>query len=545
MPCLQPAPNKIYTVNNLWGKEILLGDEAIALGAIHAGISGAYAYPGTPSTEILEYVEKVADKYNVHAIWSANEKVAYEEALGMSSVGKRAIVSMKHVGLNVAADPFVNSAITGAEGGMVVIVADDPGMHSSQNEQDSRYYADFALIPCFEPSNQQEAYDMTREALDYSEKIKTPVMMRITTRLAHSRADVQTVEQRKQNELKPDVDWHQWTLLPSNARKNYVELIEKHKQMLRDAEISKNNILNDIEGDRAYIVAGIAYNYFREAIGDQDVPYLKITQYPIPEELIHKLVQGRSEVVVIEDGYPLIESKLRGILGTGDLKVKGKLSGDLPRTGELTPDIVTGMISGLKTKNKPVEGLPGRPPQLCKGCAHADIYEVLNETMAHFPNGIVYSDIGCYTLGALPPYNAISSCVDMGASISMANGASHAGLHPAVAVIGDSTFGHSGMTSLLDAVYQDSPITVIVADNATTGMTGGQMSMTCGDSLLNILEGLGVNKDHFHVLEAHKSAKETNYEIFMKELAHDGLSVIVAARECIQAARRRKKAEKK
>jgi indolepyruvate ferredoxin oxidoreductase alpha subunit len=527
------------------GKEILLGDEAIALGALHAGISGAYAYPGTPSTEILEYVERVAEKFNVHALWSANEKVSYEEALGMSSVGKRAIVAMKHVGLNVAADPFINSAITGAGGGLVVIVADDPGMHSSQNEQDSRYYADFALIPCFEPANQQEAYDMVRAGLDYSEEIGTPVMLRITTRLAHSRADVITGEQRPQNTLKPQLDWHKWTLLPSNARKSYAELVDKNKAMLLAAETSEYNKLVDVEGDRAYIVAGIAYNYFREALGDAEVPYLKISQYPLPVGLINKLVEGRSEVVVIEDGYPLIENKLRGILGTGDLKIKGKLSGELPRTGELTPDIVANMLSGLETKNKPVEGLPGRPPQLCKGCAHADIYEVLNEAMAQFPNGVVYSDIGCYTLGALPPYNAVSSCVDMGASISMANGASHGGLHPAVAVIGDSTFGHSGMTSLLDAVYQDSPITVIIADNATTGMTGGQLSMTCGESLINIVEGLGVNKDHLHIIDANRSARETNYEIFMNEMNHKGLSVIIAVRECIQAARRRKKQEKK
>jgi len=526
-------------------KEILLGDEAIALGALHAGISGAYAYPGTPSTEILEYVERVAKKFNVHANWSANEKVSYEEALGMSSVGKRSLVAMKHVGLNVAADPFVNSAITGAEGGFLVIVADDPGMHSSQNEQDSRYYADFALIPCFEPANQQEAYDMARAALDYSEEVKVPVMMRITTRLAHSRADVLTAPQRPQNELKPNVDWHQWTLLPSNARKNYADLIEKNKKMLRDSELSDFNKLNDNDGDRAYIVSGIAYNYFKEALGDMEVPYLKISQYPLPLEKIHKLVEGRKEVVVVEEGYPFIENKLRGILGTGDLKVKGKLSGELPRTGELTPDIVTSLISGAAKTIAPVEGLPGRPPQLCKGCAHADIYEVLNEAMSNFSDGIVYSDIGCYTLGALPPYNAISSCVDMGASISMANGASHAGVHPVVAVIGDSTFGHSGMTSLLDAAYQDSNITVIIADNATTGMTGGQVSMTCGEALLDIVEGLGINKDHYHVIDAHKSAKEENCRILMDELEHKGLSVIVAVRECIQAARRRKKTEKK
>jgi indolepyruvate ferredoxin oxidoreductase alpha subunit len=521
-------------------KKILLGDEAIALGAIHAGISGAYAYPGTPSTEILEYVERYADKAGVHAIWSANEKVAYEEALGMSSVGKRAIVAMKHVGLNVAADPFVNSAITGAEGGLVVVVADDPSMHSSQNEQDSRYYAEFALIPCFEPANQQEAYDMTRAALDFSEKHKVPVMLRITTRLAHSRADVEVGEQRSQNEHKPKVDWRQWTLLPSNARINYVKLLDKQGDFLRASEAGPFNILHDVEGDRAYIASGIAYNYFREALGDVEVPYLKISQYPVPGDLIRKLIEGRSEVMVLEEGYPFIEERLHGILGAGGIKVTGRLSGHLPRTGELNPNLVAAALTGEERKVAMAE-LPGRPPQLCKGCAHADIYDVLNEVMNEYENGVVYSDIGCYTLGALPPYNAISSCVDMGASISMAHGSAHAGTHPAIAVIGDSTFGHSGMTSLLDAAYQNSRITVIICDNATTGMTGGQLSMTSGDRLVQIVKGLGVPGEHVRILEATRTKREDNIKVFREEIEHDGVSVIIAQRECIQEARRKKK----
>lgn len=522
-------------------KMILLGDEAIALAAIHAGISGAYSYPGTPATEILEYVEKIAEKHGVHAIWSANEKVAYEEALGMSAVGKRAIVSMKHVGLNVAADPFINSAVTGAGGGLLVIVADDPGMHSSQNEQDSRYYADFAILPCFEPANQQEAYDMTRYGLDFSERFKVPVMMRLTTRLAHSRADVQTREPRPQNALDPKIDWHQWTLLPSNARINYVKLLEKHAEMTRAAETSEFNRLHEAPGDRAYIVTGIGWNYFREALGDTDVPYLKISQYPIPAGLIAKLVQGRREVVLLEEGYPYIESRLRGILGTGELKVLGRLSGLVPRTGELTPDIVAAALRNQHYEAPAMENLPGRPPQLCKGCAHADIYDVLNEAMKSYPDGAVFSDIGCYTLGALPPYNAIQSCVDMGASISMANGAAHAGLHPAVAVIGDSTFGHSGMTSLLDAAYQDTKMTVIIADNGTTGMTGGQNSMTTGTALVEIVRGLGVPEEHIIQLEAKGANYEQNLAVMHRELQYDGLSVIIAVRECIQAARRKKK----
>lgn len=522
-------------------KQILLGDEAIALGAMHAGISGAYSYPGTPATEILEYIERFAEKEGIHAVWSANEKVAYEEALGMSSVGKRAIVSMKHVGLNVAADAFVNSAITGAAGGLALCVADDPGMHSSQNEQDSRYYAEFALIPCFEPCNQQEAYDLIQYALDFSEEHQLPVLVRITTRLAHSRADVQTGKQRGQNPLKPDVDWKQWTLLPSNARVNYAKLVGKQEKLQRAAETSPFNRLNDVPGERAYIVSGIAYNYFREVVGESDVPFLKISHYPIPAGMIAKLAEGRSEVMVIEEGYPYIESRLRGILGTGEVKVLGRLSGHLPRTGELTPDIVATAVTSRTAEYEIDTSLPPRPPQLCKGCAHADIFDALNEVMKEYPDGLVYSDIGCYTLGALPPYSAISSCVDMGASISMANGASHAGLYPSVCVIGDSTFGHSGMTSLLDASYQDSNIVVIICDNGTTGMTGGQLSMTTGQPLIDIVTGLGVPQEHIRVLEASRVRREENIKALREEIEHKGVSVIIAERECIQSARRSKK----
>ena len=523
-------------------KEILLADEAVALGGLHAGISGAYSYPGTPATEILEYIQRLSKKWpTVHCKWSANEKVAYEEALGMSAVGKRSMVSMKHVGLNVAADPFVNSAITGAGGGMMLCVTDDPGMHSSQNEQDSRYFADFAMIPCLEPANQQEAYDATRFAFDLSEKHSVPVMMRLVTRLAHSRADVEVGEPRGENELSPQLDWKKWTLLPANARVNFAKLIDKQQALAREALVSPFNSLVEGDGDRAYIVSGIAYNYFREALGDNQPPYLKISHYPVPVELVHQLVQGRREVVVIEEGFPFIETRLRGILGTGELKVLGKLSGALPRTGELTPDIVAAVVAGqTPDQAKPLE-LPGRPPQLCQGCSHADTYAALNEVLKDYPQAQVFSDIGCYTLGALAPYNAIQSCVDMGASISMAAGATHAGLRPAIAMIGDSTFGHSGMTSMLDAAYQDVPMVVIIGDNATTGMTGGQLSMTTGERLIDVLKGIGVPEEHIREVEPMPKNREKLMQILREEIEHNGISVIVASRVCIQEARRLKK----
>jgi indolepyruvate ferredoxin oxidoreductase alpha subunit len=523
-------------------KEILLGDEAVALGGLHSGISGAYSYPGTPATEIMEYIQRLSRKWpGVHCTWSANEKVAYEEALGMSAVGKRSMVSMKHVGLNVAADPFVNSAVTGAGGGMVLCVADDPGMHSSQNEQDSRCYAEFAMIPCLEPANQQEAYDATRFAFDLSEKYSVPVMIRLVTRLAHSRADVEVGHPRGQNDLSPNIDWKKWTLLPSNARVNFIKLVDKQAALAHEAHISPFSRLVEGEGERAYIVSGIAYNYFREALGAELPAHLKISHYPIPADLITRLAQGRSELVVIEEGYPFIESRLRGLLGTGTLKVLGKLSGLLPRTGELTPDIVAAAVRGEEpAAQKPLD-LPGRPPQLCQGCSHADTYVALKEVLRDYAKAQVFSDIGCYTLGALAPYNSIKTCVDMGASVSMAAGAAHAGLHPSIAMIGDSTFGHSGMTSLLDAAYQNVRMLVIIGDNATTGMTGGQLSMTTGERLIEVLKGLGVAPEHIRVVEPIRKNHEELVRILKEEIEHDGLSVLIASRICIQEARKLKK----
>jgi indolepyruvate ferredoxin oxidoreductase alpha subunit len=425
----------------------------------------------------------------------------------------------------------------------VVVAVDDPSMHSSQNEQDSRYYAEFALIPCLEPSNQQEAYDATRYAFDLSEKHSVPVMIRLVTRMAHSRADVEVGVARGENELSPNLNWKKWTLLPSNARVNFLKLVDKQRDLEREAHISPFNHLAEGDGDRAYIVSGIAYNYFREALGEELPPYLKVSQYPIPADLVGRLVQGRREVVVIEEGYPYIESRLRGILGTGELKVLGKLSGLLPRTGELTPDIVAAAIREQVNKAPEQLDLPGRPPQLCQGCSHADTYAALNEVLKDYPQAQVFSDIGCYTLGALAPYNAIKSCVDMGASISMAAGAAHAGLHPAIAMIGDSTFGHSGITSLLDAAYQNVKMIVIIGDNATTGMTGGQLSMTTGERLTGVLNGLGVPQEHIRVVEPMRKNHEEFVRILREEIEHDGLSVIVASRVCIQEARRLKKQE--
>ena len=528
-------------------KLLLLGDEAIAQAALDAGISGVYAYPGTPSTEITEYIQqsKQAAEGNVQRSWAANEKTAMEMAIGMSYAGKRALVCMKHVGLNVAADPFINTAITGANGGLVVLVADDPSMHSSQDEQDSRFYAKFAFIPCFEPSNQQEAYTMTRFAFDFSEEHKIPVMIRVTTRLAHSRAGVKLEAPRKQNEIKLHPNPKQFILLPAIARVQYKQLLEKQPALQKASETLNNNVYFDASDKSMGIIAsGIAYNYLMENYPDRTCPYpvLKITQYPLPVAMIEKMADECQSIMVIEEGYPVIEEQLRGLLNRG-LVVKGRLDGVLPRMGELNPNLVAKAL-GIPVKEG--EAIPSivvpRPPALCVGCPHIDSYHALNECMEKYGKGKVFSDIGCYTLGALPPYNAIYSTVDMGASITMAKGAADAGLLPAVAVIGDSTFTHSGITSLLDAVINNTPITVLVLDNYTTGMTGGQDSHASG-RVAQICEGLGVEKEHVRIIKPLKNHHAENVKIIDEELAYQGVSVIIPVRECIQTLNRKMKAK--
>jgi indolepyruvate ferredoxin oxidoreductase alpha subunit len=524
-------------------KLLLLGDEAIAQGAIDAGMSGIYAYPGTPSTEIMEYVQasKEARSNGIRALWSANEKTAMETALGMSYAGKRAMVCMKHVGLNVAADAFVNSAITGANGGLIVVAADDPSMHSSQNEQDSRFYAKFSFIPVLEPANQQQAYDMVHYGFELSERLKIPVMIRITTRLAHSRTGVSRNENRPQNELKLPENLRQFVLLPSIARKQYRELLDKQTELEQEAAHSGFNSYHE-GSDRSLgiIACGLAYNYLIENFAGHKVPYpvLQVGQYPVPIDLLNRIYEENDRLLILEDGYPILEELLKGTLNKGK-KISGRLDGSLPRDGELNPNIV-GKALGMsfETELQSPGLIRNRPPKLCDGCSHNDAFLALNEALLEYGRGRVFSDIGCYTLSALEPLESINSCVDMGASITMAIGAADAGLVPAVAAIGDSTFTHSGITGLLDAVNNNSPITVLILDNATTGMTGGQTSSAYG-RVEDICRGVGVPEEHIKVLKPLHKFHEENVKVIREELAYQGVSVIIPRRECIQTLNRK------
>lgn len=525
-------------------KHLLLGDEAVALGAIHAGLSGVYAYPGTPSTEITEYIQAhpLAATRQIHCTWSANEKTAMEAALGMSYMGKRAMVCMKHVGMNVAADAFVNSAMTGTNGGLVVVAADDPSMHSSQNEQDSRFYGKFAMIPVFEPSSQQEAYDMMPYLFRYSERHKVPVLLRLVTRMAHSRAVVQTGGVREQNPMTLPDNPGDWVLMPAVARRRNQRLISLQAQFEADAAQSPWNSYTDGTDHRMGVVAcGIAWNYLMEHYPDGcPYPTLKVSQYPLPQESVRRMARECDAVLVLEDGQPVVEEMIRGVLPTPK-PIRGRLGGEVPRTGELTPDNIAPAL-GLQyeTPYPPSQWVAPRPPALCQGCGHRDMYAALNEVVRDYEYARVFSDIGCYTLGFMAPFHAIHSVVDMGASITMAKGAADAGLFPSVAVIGDSTFTHSGMTGLLDAVNEHSPVTIIISDNLTTGMTGGQDSAGTG-RLEQICLGLGVAPEHVRTVIPLPKHKEEMKRVIREEIEYMGVSVIIPRRECIQTARRHNK----
>jgi indolepyruvate ferredoxin oxidoreductase alpha subunit len=535
---------------------IVLGDEALAQGALDAGLFACYGYPGTPSTEIMEFlIDRFKRDGKAVARWCVNEKTALEGALGVSFSGRRALVTMKHVGLNVAADPFINGALLGIKGGLVIAVADDPGMHSSQNEQDSRFYADFALLPCFEPRSQQEAYDMTREAFELSEKYRVPVLVRLVTRLSHARSAIETSPPDTPPRPERVRDTGEWLLLPAFARRNYASLIKKNAAILEWSREHRSNKL-EIEGREssfAVITAGLGGNYYDENLaeltkkaaerGTPPPARLHIGVYPLPEDSIRKLCANAEKLLVIEEGQPFIEAKLRGILPPA-VELDGKLNGKLPRTGELDPDNVRPAL-GLP----PVPGvspavmeLPSRPPQLCKGCPHADSYAAINAAVSAYnpDERAVLSDIGCYSLGASPPHSAIESIVCMGASVSMARGAAEAGIRAAVAVIGDSTFLHSGMTAIVDAVSFNAPVTVVILDNSSVAMTGCQEPALPSARLRPLLLGLGVDADHLVELEPLPKNLKTNTARLAAEIGYRGLSVVIFRRECLESIRRKR-----
>ncbi len=465
--------------------QLLSGNEALALGAYHSGVQVASAYPGTPSTEILENLARFKD---IYAEWSTNEKVAMELAMGASYTGARAIVSMKHVGLNVASDPFMAASYTGIIGGLVVVSADDPQIHSSQNEQDNRHYARLAKIPMLEPTDSQDAYDLMGYAFDISEEFDTPVLLRTTTRISHSKSVVDAKRKRAVKNPQPTFyfNMQKYVMLPVNALPRHA-LMEK--RMLKLAAYSESFPLNQImwgERDLGIVACGVAYQYAREAFPESS--FLKLgMSWPLPVKMIKEFAGGVKKLIVIEELDPFLQDNIKSM----GIEVTGKEF--IPTVGELNTQIVTessieaGLLPDSEKIIPPARGLPRRPPLLCPGCPHAGIYFVLNSlgqrskllekknNEPQEPKLIITGDIGCYTLGALPPLNVLDTTACMGAGIGQALGMEKAGVKSkVVAIIGDSTFMHSGITGLVNAVYNDGHITILVLDNRTTAMTGHQ-----------------------------------------------------------------------
>ncbi|MFC1934703.1 indolepyruvate ferredoxin oxidoreductase subunit alpha [Chloroflexota bacterium] len=493
-------------------RKLLSGNEALALGTYHAGGSVAVAYPGTPSTEILETLAEFSD---IYAEWSTNEKVAMEVAMGASYAGVRAIVSMKHVGLNVASDPFMAASTTGVNAGLVIVCADDPGMHSSQNEQDTRHYGKLAKVPVLEPTDSQEAYDLMAYAFDISERFDTPVLVRSTTRISHSKSVVMTEQKRPGPKGKPSFPYNKakYVMLPVSARARH-PLVEE--RLVKLANYAETSPLNQVIWERqnlGVVTSGIAYQYAREVFPEASFLKLGMT-YPLPRNLIRDFAARVARLIVIEELDPFLQETIQSM----GIQAAGKEF--IPRVGELNVNIIeessrqAGWITSAPRRQvaHKIPDLPGRPPLLCPGCPHTGIFFVLSSigqrakpksTSPPEPKLVITGDIGCYTLGAYPPLNALDTTACMGASIGQAHGMEKAGIGTKViAVIGDSTFIHSGITSLVNAVYNSSQITIIILDNGTTAMTGqqdhpgtgitAQGEETSALALENLARGIGV-----------------------------------------------------
>lgn len=511
-------------------KELMLGNEAVARGAYEAGVRVAVAYPGTPSTEITENMAKYS-KDEVYCEWAPNEKVALEVAIGASMGGARAICCMKHVGVNVAADPLFTAAYTGVRGGLVLVAADDPGMHSSQNEQDSRFYARSAHVPMLEPADSAECREYVMRAFEISEKYDTPVMLRLVTRIAHARSLVEEGV-RQEIPLKDyEKDIKKYVMMPGNAKGRHVVVEAREKKLEEEIDALGFNRVEMADTKVGVVCSGSAYQYVKEALPNASVLKLGMV-YPLPEKLIRDFASKVDQLLVVEELEPFFEDAIKAM----GIPCSGKDKTGLQ--GELFVRKV-GRLFGGEADCGPAEtqGVPMRPPVLCPGCPHRAVFYVLKKL------GLtVAADIGCYTLGAMPPLAAVDSVVCMGASIGMALGLEKARgrdfAKKTVAVIGDSTFVHSGITGLVDMVYNQGHSTVIIVDNSTTGMTGHQPNPTTGFNVrgeiapqldvVKLCEAIGVPSvrvvDPFNIKELEQT--------IMEESEKDVPSVIIARRPC-------------
>ena len=511
-------------------KKIMLGNEAVARGLYEAGVRLVSSYPGTPSTEVTE----AAAKYDeIYAEWAPNEKVALEVALGAAIGGGRSFVGMKHVGLNVAADPLFITSYTGVNGGMVIGVADDPGMHSSQNEQDSRHYAIAAKLPMVEPSDSGECLEFTKLAYEFSEKFDTPFILRLNTRVSHSQSIVETSD-RVEVEVKPyEKDAAKHVMMPGNARPRHIE-VEKRLNTLREfaENCPFNKVIENPGAKIGIITSGPSFNYALEAFGDT-ASYLKLGLVnPLPEKLLKDFTEKYETVYVIEELDPVIESHCKAL----GLNVHGK--DILPLCGEFSQELLSKLLLGKEPECYSLdENIPVRPPVLCPGCPHRGVFYLFNKLKLY-----VSGDIGCYTLGAAKPLGGMDTTLCMGASVSALHGFNKIRHeeHKSVAVIGDSTFMHSGITGLVDIVYNKGFSTVVVVDNSITGMTGHQQNPCTGFTLKgekvygilieNIAKAVGVPEEHIRIVDPNDLAETER--VLKEELASDTPSVVICRRPC-------------
>ena len=507
-------------------KKLLLGNEAIARGAYEAGVKVSAAYPGTPSTEISESIAKYDQ---VYAEWAPNEKVAMEVAIGASISGARAMASMKHVGVNVAADPLYTAAYTGVRGGLVIVAADDPGMYSSQNAQDSRMVARAAMIPVLEPSDSKEAKEFTKLAFSLSETYDTPIMVRTTTRLSHSQGLVE-LEDRQEVEVRPyERDMRKFVMMPGNAKMRHPFVEERLKKMGEDSCQFSINQAEYRDASVGFITSGIPYQYVREAMPEASVLKLGLV-HPLPRKLIEEFASKVDKLYIFEELEPVIEEQVR----SWGIKVQGKELFTVQ--GEYSANMIRERLLGEKLEFQP-EQVPARPPILCPGCPHRSVFSVLSKMKIH-----AAGDIGCYTLGAVAPLNVVDTTICMGASISTLHGMEKANgkdfVKNWVAVIGDSTFLHTGVNSLMNMVYNQGCGTVVILDNSTTGMTGHQEHAATGKTLkgqivpavdiTGLCKAMGIE----HVYEVNAFDLKELEETLKRETAREQVSIIITKSPC-------------
>lgn len=510
-------------------KVLMSGNEAVARGAYESGVNIASAYPGTPSTEILENISKYKE---IYCTWSTNEKTAFDFCSGASFGGARVLVAMKHVGLNVAADPFFSLSHIGTTGGFIAVTCDDPGMHSSQNEQDNRHYARASKIPLLEPSSSQEAKEFVKIGIKISEEFDTPVLLRLTTRISHSKGVVELGERESHSPKGYKKEFSRRVLLPINARRRHQFVEDRLKRLKEFSEKFEYNRIENGKFDVGVVTSGVAYNYVKEVFPKAKVLKLSMS-YPFPSEIVTNFLKGTKKIYVVEENDPFIEEHIRAL----GFDVIGK--DKIPIVGELNSLRLARSLGLRKPDHRwSVDEIPSRPPVLCPGCPHTGVFYVINKLKL-----VAAGDIGCYTLGGLPPLSAMDTCVCMGASVGNAFGLEKALgdsiARRLVAVLGDSTFFHAGIPPLIDIVYNKGITTVLILDNRTTAMTGHQHHPGTGKTLMGeptsvvdlvkLCKGLGIR--HTYLIDPY-DLKETE-RVIKREVHRESPSVVIARRKCV------------